>query len=183
VTVRVNAKVERALREAIANVPRVTEDEITAPLAALDDGERTEALALASIVTSYVAVDACGGQWPTRSSVQRIATALATKGTTAKRLRLDAEQIHAYLSRTALGPEPMADVIPDEPHFTRLPIIVAERALAVYCPKGMGMWDYLDQIESAIEVAAGLDPAVLPAVVMRAYLPKPETGGRLRGDA
>lgn len=172
VIVRVNAKVERALREALGNVPRVAEDEITAPLAALDDGERTEALALAAIITGYVAVDTCGMQWPTQSSVQRIARALATTGTTARRLRLGTEEIRAYLSRTVLGPEPMADVIPDEPRFTRLPVIVAEGALAVYCPKGIGMRDYLDQIESAIEVAAGLDPAVLPAAVMRAYLPK-----------
>jgi hypothetical protein len=68
----------------------------------------------------------------------------------------------------------MEDVIPDEPRFTRLPVIVAEQALAVYCPKEMEIWDYLDRIESAIEVASALDAAVLPAAVMRAYLPESE---------
>jgi hypothetical protein len=177
VTNQINGKVERALREALANVPRVAEDVITVPLVALDERERTEALTLAVIIAGYVVVDVCDNKWPNQASVQQIAEDLATTGTTAKRLRLDAKQIHAYLSRTVLGPEPMEDVIPDEPHFTRVPVLVAERALAVYHPKGMGMWDYLDQIESAIEVVSAFDATVLPAAVMRAYLAKPTAEG------
>jgi hypothetical protein len=169
---RINAKVERALREALANVPRVEEGKITAPLAALDESGRAEALALAAVIATYVTIDVCDNKWPNQASVRQIADDLATTGTTAKRLRLDADQIFAYLSRTVLGPERMEDVIPDEPHFTLLPVLVAEAAVSVYCPKGMGMWDYLDQIESALEIASALDASVLPAVVMCAYLPK-----------
>jgi len=40
-------------------------------------------------------------------------------------------------------------------------------------PKRLGMWEYLDRIESAIEVASALDASVLPAAVMRAYLVSP----------
>jgi hypothetical protein len=40
------------------------------------------------------------------------------------------------------------------------------------------MWDYLDRIESAIETASALEASVLPAAVMRAYLPKPQAGGQ-----
>jgi hypothetical protein len=173
---RINAKVEKALREAIGSVPRVEADQIAVPLAALDDRERAEALGLAIIITCYVAVDVCDSQWPVPASVRGIAEDLATTGTTAKRLQLDAEEIYAYLSRTVLGPEQLENVIPDEPSYTRLPIIVALQALAVYSPKEMGMWDYLDRIESAIEIASALDAPVLPAVVMRAYLPKPKAG-------
>jgi hypothetical protein len=173
-----NAKVEKALREALTSAARIEEDQIAAPFAVLDDRERIEALGLAIIITSYIAIDACGSQWPTQTSARRIAEELATTGTMAKRLRLDAEEIHAYLSRVVLGPERMEDVIPDEPQFTRLPLVVAEQALAVYCPKEMEIWDYLDQIESAIETASGLDASVLPAAVMRAYMPKPETEGQ-----
>jgi hypothetical protein len=61
--------------------------------------------------------------------------------------------------------------------FTRIPVIVAQRAIVGFSPKEMGIWDYLDQIESAIEVAWTLDATVLPATVMRAYLPKPESSG------
>jgi hypothetical protein len=174
----INAKVEKALREAIGSVPRVEADQIAAPIAVLDDRERAEALGLAIIITCYVAVDVCDSQWPVQTSVRRIAEDLATGTTTAERLHLDAKEIYAYLSRTVLGPERLEDVIPDEPAFTRLPIIVAGEALAVYSPKEMGMWDYLDRIESAIEIASALDASVLPAAVMRAYLPKPEAGGQ-----
>jgi hypothetical protein len=57
-------------------------------------------------------------------------------------------------------------------------VIVAGQALAVYAPKGMGMWDYLDRIETAIEAASALDTWVVPAAVMRAYMPKPDTEGQ-----
>jgi hypothetical protein len=76
-----------------------------------------------------------------------------------------------------LGTGSIEDVIPDEPMFTRIPVIVAQRAIVGFSPKEMGIWDYLDQIESAIEVAWALDTTVLPATVMRAYLPKPESSG------
>lgn len=166
---RINPKVERVLREAMDNVPREEVDQIPAPLAALDERERAEALGLAIIITCYVAVDVCGSQWPVRKSVRRIAEDLATTGATAERLHLDADEIHAYLSRTVFGPERLEDVIPDEPRFSILPIIVAQRSLSVYS-KEMGIWDYLDRIESAIEIASALDAPVLPAAVMRAYL-------------
>ena len=56
---------------------------------------------------------------------------LATAGTTARRLQLDAEEVYAYLWRVVLGPERMEEVIPGEPAFTRLPVIVAQRAAVV----------------------------------------------------
>ncbi len=173
----INAKVEEALREALDSVAHVEADQITAPLAVLNEEERVEALGLAVMITGYVAVDACGSQWPAPASVRRIAGALATKGSAAKRLRLDAEEIYAYLSRVVLGPERIYAVIPDEPQFTRLPVIVALQALAVYCPEELEIWDYLERIESAIEVTWSLDAAVLPAAVMIAYVPRPGPDG------
>jgi hypothetical protein len=171
---RINAKVEKVLREAVGNTPRVEPDQIGAPLATLTGVERAEALTLGSIVTCYVMVDACGTQWPDNANARHIAEDLATTSTTAKRLRLDAEEIYAYLSRTVLGPEPLDNVIPDRARAERLVIIVAGEALAVYSPEGGSMWEYLDQVESAIEIAMTLDASVLSAAVMRAYLPKAE---------
>lgn len=174
---RLNPKVERVLRDTMASVPRASADQIEEPLAALDDKERAEAIALCILITCYVVVDSCGGEWPDDGDLRQIALGLATIGTTAERLRLDAEEIRTYLSRTVIGAEPLENVIPDEPMFTRLPIIVAQRAIVVYSPKEMDWWIYLDQIETAIEVASALDESVLPAAVMRAYLPKPSTEG------
>jgi hypothetical protein len=174
VIARINTKVEKALREALDNVAHVEEDQITVPLAPLDESEHAEALALAGMITCYVTVDVCGNKWPNQASARQVAEDLATTGSTAKRLKLDTGQIYAYLSRTVLGPERLEDVIPDEPYFTRLPVVVAQRGLSVYHPKDIAMWDYLDRIESAIEAASALDESVLPAVVMRAYLPKPQ---------
>jgi hypothetical protein len=175
---RINAKVEKALRETIGSVPHAEADQIEAPLAALTDDERLEAIGLSIIITGYVVVNVCDSQWPNDASVRRIAHGLATVGTTAKRLQLDAEEIYRYLSRTVLGAESLEDVIPDEAKARRLAIIVAQRAVGVYRPdKDKGWWDYLDQIESAIEIASALDATVLPAAVMRAYMPKPAAEG------
>jgi hypothetical protein len=173
---RINAKAEKALREALSSVARIGAEQIPPSLAALDARERAEAVGLAIIITGFVAVDVCDSQWPNQASTRQIAEDLATGTTTAERLQLDAEEIYAYLSRTVLGPESLEDVLPDEPTFTRLPVIVAAEALAVYCPKGLSAWDYLDRIETAIEAASALETWALPAAVLRAYLPKPEAG-------
>lgn len=175
---KINAKAETALRQALTSVARFGEDQIEPCLASLDDRERAEALSLAVIITGYVAVDACGTKWPNQASARQIAEDLATTGTVARQLQLDPEKIYQYLSRAVLGSERLQDVIPDEPDFTRFPVVLAERALAVYCPKQMKVWDYLDHIESAIEVASALTPAVLNAAVLRAYIPQPESGAQ-----
>ena len=170
---RINAKPERALREAITSVARIEDDQIPPSLAALDGVERTEAISLAAIATCYVVIDVCSSRWPNRASVRQIAEDLATSTTTAEQLHLDAGLIYAYLWRTVLGPEPLEEVVPDDPMFTRLPVMVLAEALAVYNPKKpkkLSAWEYLDQIESAIEVASALDASVLPAAVMRSYL-------------
>jgi hypothetical protein len=174
-TARINAKVEKALREAMGHVAHAEADQITAPLARLDAAERVEALGLSVMIACYAMVAACGSQWPDDKDARQIANDLATTGTTARRLRLDAGQIYAYLSRTVLGSDPLEEVIPDAAKAASMAIIVAQRAVGVYAPNEMDTWDYLDQIESAIEVASALEAAVLPAVVMRAYLPKPNT--------
>lgn len=171
---RINAKAEKALREALHSVTHLEKDQIPPSLAALDGQERAEAGALAIMITGYVLVNACGAQWPVQSSVQRIARTLATKTTTAERLGLDPDEIYAYLWRTVFGPESLEDVIPDEPAFTRFPVVVAGEALAVYTPKGVDMWDFLDQVELGIEEASALEARVLPGAVMRAYMTKPE---------
>jgi len=172
---RVNAKAEKALREAMGHVAHAEADKIEPSLAVLGEAERAEAFGLAIMIACYVMIDACGTQWPTDASVRKLAEDLATTGTTAQHLHLDTEQIYRYLSRVVLGTETIEDIVPDEPMFTRLPVIVAQRAVVGYAPKAMSTWDYLDQIESAIEVAWALDATVLPATVMRAYLPKTES--------
>jgi hypothetical protein len=174
VIAQINPTVEKALREALGNVRNLEDGQIPVPLEALDERERAEVIGLAIIITCYVMVDVCRSTWPRQATVCRIADDLATAGSTAKRLHLDPGEINAYLFRTVLGPERPEDVVPEEPAFTRLPIIVALQALAVYSPKEMGIWDYLDRIESAIETASALDASVLPAAVMLAYLPKPK---------
>jgi hypothetical protein len=170
---RINAKAEKALREAIGGVPDAEADQIDAPLAVLNEVERTEAIFLSTLVACYVIVDACGTQWPDDANIRQFAHSLATVGTTARRLQLGDGEIYQYLSRTALGPEPLQDVIPDYAEAMRLAIVVAQRAVVVYSPEEMEWWVYLDRIESAIETAMALDTAVLPAAVMRAYLPRP----------
>jgi hypothetical protein len=176
---RINAKVEKALREAMAHVAHAEADQIEQSLAVLDQAERTEALGLAVMVAGYVLVDACGTRWPTDASARRIAQGLATVGTTARQLQLDAEEIYQYLSRSVLGGLAPEDVIPDKARATYMAVTVAQRASVVYSPKEMDWWVYLDRIESAIEVTWALDATVLPAAVMRAYLPKagPLPGG------
>lgn len=171
---RIEAKTEKALRDALYSVTRIETDQIPPSLAALGEEERTQAVGLAITISAYVVVDVCGAQWPTKTTLQRIAEDLATTSSGAKRLNLDPERINEYLLRVVFGQERLEDVVPDEPEFTRLPVIVAGEALAVYSPKGVGIWDYLDQIETGVEEASLLEARVLPAAVMRAYMKPPQ---------
>jgi hypothetical protein len=172
---RINPKVEKAMREAMSHVAHVEADQIESALGGLDDAERTEAIALSMAVVCYVMVDVCEMQWPNDASVRRIAEGLASVGSTAERLRLNAEEIYMYLSGSVMKAKPPEEVLEDAAQAGRLPIIVAQRAAVVYRPKDTHWWEYLDQIESAVEAAWALDLSVLPAAVMRAYLPKPAT--------
>ena len=178
----INTKAESALREALAAVSRLEIDQIEPALDVLDERELGEALGLAVLITGYVAVDACGTEWPTQHSIQRIADSLTRVGTITKQLQLDSGKIYQFLSRVVLGPDPLDEFFkPEDPEFARFPIIVAHQATGVYCPREIGIWDYLDQIESAIEAAGVLQSTVLPAALLRSYLPSSKSGVRLRG--
>jgi hypothetical protein len=172
---RFNATAETALRKSFTSVARLDEDPVGPAFATLDDKERVEAVGLAIMIAGYVMVDVCDSRWPNQASVRQIAEDLATTGRVARQLQLDAGQIYEYLSQTVMGDKRDTGFAPDEQSFTRLAVIVAERALVVYCPKDMEIWAYLDQIESAIETAWALGPAALPAAVLRAYMPEPKT--------
>jgi hypothetical protein len=173
-TSRIDAKAERALRVALTSVARGETDQIETTFAGLDDSERAEAVALAISITSYVSVDACGSTWPTDASIRCIAKSLATSGTFAKPRQLDEDEMYTYLARVVLGSKRLEDVVLDELQRMRLPVIVAQRALAVLSPKELGLWDYLNRIESAMESASALDETVLAAAVTRAYMPRSE---------
>jgi hypothetical protein len=60
-------------------------------------------------------------------------------------------------------------VIADEAMRTRLPFIIAERAIAVYGPAEKNMWQYLDQIEADIEYALS-NPTVAAAGAMVGHI-------------
>jgi hypothetical protein len=169
---RIDAKVEKALRTAMGHVAKAEADQIEPALAVLNEDERKQALGLAIMVAGYVLIDACGTRWPTDASTRGLAEDLATTGTTAQRLGLDAGEVYTYLSRSVLGGESPADVFADERAADRLTVIVAQRAVVGYMPKDMDLWsDYLDRIETALEVSIAMDATLLPAAVLRAYLP------------
>jgi hypothetical protein len=58
---RINAKVEKALREAMGHVAYAEADQMESALAVLDDAERAKARALSALVVCHVGVDACAG--------------------------------------------------------------------------------------------------------------------------
>jgi hypothetical protein len=170
---QLNPKVKRALRNAMGHVARAEADQIEPALAVLDEAERAEAVALSVLVTCCIVVDACGARWPDELSLRQIAHDLAASGPTARKLGLDTDDVYTYLSLMVTGGKDVEDMIHGEPGFIRLPIIVAQRAAVVYSPIHVTAWDYLDQIEAAIEATSSLDGSLLSAAVMRAYLPTP----------
>lgn len=88
------------------------------------------------------------------------------------------ENVYLFVSQCALGFKPYADVFSDiftDPReFFAAPFFIAVKVLAAFLPKEKGLWEFLEQIESAYEAAWLLDLDLLPALMVRARMPQPE---------
>jgi hypothetical protein len=79
---------------------------------------------------------------------------------------LTESDVHDYLARSALGFEPLIDVFHDKEKLGSVPIFATATLLVSYRGHGRDWWDYLDEIERALEIAAPLPENVVPALLL-----------------
>lgn len=164
---QIDPTVEQSARKLLGHAMRAELDDVARLASSLSDAQFQQALELCVATAGYVVIDVCGMEWPTEANLRKIAKNVAEAGT---KLSLDPEVVFAFLSRVALRAEPLRDVFPAEQDAAMTPLLIASRILVVYCPQGRDQWDYLDEIEDALEVASSLKPSAYPAVFLRARL-------------
>jgi hypothetical protein len=122
-----------------------------------------EALSLCLRVAGYVAIDVSDHQWPSDADLREIAgyAAAAELG-----LGLTETAVRDYLAHCALGFEPLAHVFPDKEQAATIPVFATAALLVTYRRPGTNWWDYLDQVERALEEAAMLSRNAFPAALL-----------------
>lgn len=167
----IDPKVEKPFRAALGHALRGELSEMNHLLEELSVDQGGAALGLCILVTGYVAIDVCGRRWPGNASVRSIAEHVANTGRIVKEIGLKTQQVYDFISRVALGGEPLEDVFPDADEGAKLPFIVAAHTLGTYHPREIEWWEFLDAIEYALEKAWATDLNVLPALMLRARMP------------
>ena len=142
----------RGEREGFANV---AED--------IGDQRLAECLSLCGRISGYIAIDISGHTWPSVADVREIARRMAAAD---HAFDLTEDDAHAYLARAVLGFEPLIEVFPDRTKLASVPIFTTAALLVSYRRHGTDWWDYLDQIEKALETAAPLPDDVVPALLL-----------------
>ena len=164
----IDQKAEQATRKMLGHAIRHELDD----LAALVQAEGNEALLatipLCLLASAYIAVDV-SGRWPTEADLREIAGSAAQSVT---RLDITEQEIFAYLSRVALGPDKLDDVFSTEGVAT-IPLFATANLLLTFCPRDKEWWEYLDQIWDATETAERTSPAILPALILRTHNSSP----------
>jgi hypothetical protein len=169
----IDPAVERIFRKALGHAARAELAELIQVEEALSDEHLALCIQLCAFVTGYTAIDVCGRKWPNNASVRRMAEGSANIGEIVKRTGLTADDAFEYISRVALGFEPLEKVFPDPEKISRIPFLVASNILATYAPRERHWWEFLDVIENALEKAWVTDLNVLPALMLRARMSAP----------
>ena len=160
----IDPKIEQPTRKVLGHAIRHELDD----LAALAQAEGPEALLgslpLCLLASAYITIDV-SDRWPTDADLKEVAKNAAESVT---QLDITEQEIYAYLSRVALGPEKLDDVFSVEGLAT-IPLFATANLLLTFCPREKEGGQYLDQIWAAAEAAERISSAVLPAVILRAH--------------
>lgn len=170
---RIDPRVEAPAREMLDHAMKGSLDEIPKVIEGLDPQQYQQAIGLCALISGYAAIDICGSQWPIEADLRKIAENVAKRTT---RFTLDATQLYEYLSRSALRFEPLERVFGNFQDAANWPILMTASLIVTYCPPGKNVWQYLDEIETGIEAADEIPPHVVPAVILKAYMPPQGSG-------
>jgi hypothetical protein len=66
----------------------------------------------------------------------------------------------------ALGAEPMNEVFSAAEVDLKLPVLITAQLLVAFHPKGVTVWDYLDTIWNAFDIAGRAFGSLLPAMTL-----------------
>jgi hypothetical protein len=160
---RIDPKVEKPARALLGHAIRGEWDAYAEGIEDAGEERFLECLSLYLRAAGYIAIDICGSRWPSDTELREIARRAAD---TELGLGLAEPAVYAFLARCALGFEPIAHVIPDTEQAASVPVFATAALLVAYRRHGTDWWDYLEQIERALEEAAALSEDAFPAALL-----------------
>ena len=160
----IRTEVEKPTRDLLGHTIRGEWSDLVSVIAGIGEERYTECLALCLQVAGYIAIDVVGHEWPTNARLLEIGHLIA--GMEDMEYDLQEADVYDLLARCALGFEPLVEVFPDKEKVGHVTISTAASLLVAYRPGGIHWWEYLDLIEQALETAAPLGEAVVPALLL-----------------
>jgi hypothetical protein len=164
---RISADVEKSFRDALGHALRNEHEQMREGLLRLNDEQIVSCLGLCAFVSGYVAINACGRQWPDEDNLRRIAEATTTSDN-ARAFGLKAADSYAYVKRVALRGEHLVTVFPSAKDAATLSFVITGHLLVSFRSADEHWWEYLNKIEEALEAAIVTDMDLLPALMLRA---------------
>jgi hypothetical protein len=169
---RIDPRIEEPTREMLGHAIRGELPELEAEIAAVGDETYAAGITLCLIIAGYIAVD-LAGRWPTEADIRELARHTAASSTD---YELREQDVYDYLSRGALGFQPIQEVFPDPGQDYTLPVLItAQMLIAFRLGDGHDLGRYLDTVWNAVEAAEQADLALLPALMLRSQRVKAAT--------
>ena len=106
---RIDPRIEEPTREMLGHAIRGELPALEAEIDAVGDETYAAGITLCMIIAGYIAVD-LAGRWPTEADIRELARHTAASSTD---YELREQDVYNYLSRGALGFQPIQEVFPD----------------------------------------------------------------------
>lgn len=153
---QIDPSVEEPTRKLFGHAIRAELDGFERQLGEFDERRAGEALRLATLIAGAVALEVNEGRQPSDADLRLLAQTVAKAqiGYT-----LTEDQVHTYLSRCVFGGENLDELF-GKGEAVALPFLVTGTMLGSYTHRDQGQkwWQYLDQIEGALEATPDAAP-------------------------
>lgn len=147
-----------AVKDKPEEIPKVVEK--------IGDERFRECIGLCVCIAGYITVDVLGPEWPTEAGLRQMAKGAARSETT---YELDESQIYDFLRKSAIGFQTLDHVFSAREEMVIMPILMTASLMLTYCPREKGIWEYLDEIEAALEAADSVKQSFYPAMILFAH--------------
>lgn len=166
-------RIEQPARTMLNHAMRLELTELAEVIRAEGNDVLASCIQLCAMTAGYIAIEVCE-RWPSDADLRGIAV---RSSKAASGLELDDGEIYTYLSRVVLGMGNVDAVFPMQ-QAGMLPLLITANLLETFRPREMQWWEYLNLILNATETAEQVSLAVLPALMLRAYLENPASPER-----
>ena len=161
---QIDPRIEEPTREMLGHAIRGELPALEAQIDAVGDETYAASIALCMIAAGYIAVDVSAG-WPTEADVREIARHTAA---TSRKYELREQDVYDYLSRGALGFQPIPEVFPDPEQDYTLPVLITAQMLVAFrLGDGHDFWGTSTPFGMQSKRQNSTDLSLLPALMLR----------------